>query len=249
MRRMRKLLIFYERHPFWDNVRERFSTPEERQFLWEYFEPDIKKTWDRLTQKVKEVMSRLDPKKVKLYVDSFMYWDPRDTPKLAKNLGEYPLMKKSNKKLQLAPAFEYLLKILPPKNFIGPEDYGLLELEDSLEKKLEKLKKVTDVKSISEELTKLTIRARDIHIANVINQTLQEGEIGLLFIGVKHGPQRFLSPEIKYEIVFGKEEWPEEKKLLERWRFPRSPRTEKRSLRRVPSARGGRGTAPAGQGP
>uniref|UniRef100_A0A7V3NVK1 Uncharacterized protein n=1 Tax=candidate division WOR-3 bacterium TaxID=2052148 RepID=A0A7V3NVK1_UNCW3 len=196
------------------------SLPKEEQekrmhlLEWEGIEPEIKEIWDRLKRKVEEVMSGLDPKKVKLYRDSSFY--SGDWPEYANKIrGEYFEMKEDAEKGKLEPAFEYLLKILPPENFVGPEDPMLIQ-GDLLEDKLKELKeKVTGenlalVESISKILSRLMIRARDISMANTINRTLQEGETGLLFVGLDHEPQRFLASDIKHEIVFGREEWPEE---------------------------------------
>jgi hypothetical protein len=222
------------------------SLPREEQeklmrFLeWEEREPEIKKTWDRVKRKVEEVMSELDPKRVKLYRDSCFYlgdWPEAADVDLEELFEEeYSEMKRQAEEGKLLLVFQHLLKVLPPENFVGPEDpmiwyldellsEGILKLkekvtgeksEETLRNEILKLKaKVTDknseLKLIYEILTRfheVMIIARDIAMANTINRTLREGETGLLFIGLVHEPQRFLAPDIQYEVVFGREEWP-----------------------------------------
>jgi len=197
------------------------SLPEEKQkkreilFTWEDIEPEIKETWERLNQKVKEIMGGLDSKKVKLYRDSCYYLE--DTPELKGRIAdEYSEMKKDAEKGVLEPVFQYLLEVLPPENFVGPEDIPINGWSEELEEELEELKKkvagenLTLVESMLKTLDKLEIRARDISMASTISRTLQEGETGLLFVGLAHEPQRFLARDIRYEVVFGREEWPGE---------------------------------------
>ena len=49
------------------------------------------------------------------------------------------------------------------------------------------------------------LRKRDQSIATMINQTLQEGETGLLFLGMTHRAVQFIAPDIQVRnlVTFG----------------------------------------------
>jgi hypothetical protein len=88
---------------------------------------------------VEEVMSELDPKKVKLYRDSFWYLGNLPESVADKIPGEYSEMIRMNEEGKLEPVFQNLLEILPPENFTGPENPLLYYLAESVNRRINKI--------------------------------------------------------------------------------------------------------------
>lgn len=76
----------------------------------------------------------------------------------------------------------------------------LLELRKKFGKDFERVAKQDEIKKKIQEFKRFDkdslIRNRDVYIANRVNKTLKDGEVGVLFIGVEHNIIHRLDPDI-----------------------------------------------------
>jgi hypothetical protein len=196
----RKVLIIYERHPDedvfgWEEAKELRSIDvpakdilkaEAVQGLQERgidanlpFSECLEKEWQLIRKIVMDKISKLDPSRLKLYVDSCCGAD------------EYRDMIRRNIKQGTASASDYLFNELENLGIRLQDTEGLFIDDadcklDKLRSKLAELGVGTKVRDLLLELDECITKAREEYIAAQIDATLGDDEVGLLFIGAGH---------------------------------------------------------------
>jgi hypothetical protein len=144
---------------------------------WAEREALIGRYWDAVQDALLEL--RIDFEDVKLYQDSLP-----DGPGTERLVEEMAAQGSPNHRL---------LRVLQARGarVMGTESLGLL-LEE-----YQAIKAQRD----SPELLRRSLDARDAHIAGRIDETLAEGEIGILFIGAAHDVARHCDPSIQVAVL------------------------------------------------
>ncbi len=144
---------------------------------WAEHEAEIERYW--LTVRDALLGLRLDLHRVKVYQDSLP--DGLETSRLIEDMANHG--SPNHKLLQLLKA--------RGASILGTESLTLL---------LEEYQAIKERRA-SPELLRRSLEARDRYIACRIDETLGEGEIGILFIGAAHDVARFCDPRIRVAVL------------------------------------------------
>jgi hypothetical protein len=144
---------------------------------WAQHEADIQRYWRAVQGALLDLPISLDG--VKIYQDSLP--DGPETDRLIEDIANHG-----------SPNHQ-LLQFLKARGgtVLGTESLTLL---------LEEYQAIKERRA-SPELLRRSLEARDRYIAHRINETLAEGDIGILFIGAAHDVARFCDPTIKVAFL------------------------------------------------
>lgn len=168
-----------------------------RQYLEKYGEEKwkehtraIEKIWDGLRKKIQEL--RLDAKKVRIYQDGLPLCGQEE--KIVRELAA----KKS-------PNHELILWLMEQgAQLRGTEDPESLREEYEMLKNIQKVRDLKEKRraiSFYEQNAQKLLKKRDEFMAQRIQETLKEEEVGLLFIGLMHRVDEILDSDISISYL------------------------------------------------
>jgi len=154
---------------------------------WERHKTTASEFW----QRVSDYLETLDAKNFKVYQDGFV-----SDGDLGKKIIEEAVRKGSKN-------YEIILNLLNRgAEIVSTEDMALLQDEYGLISRIIKAKTPSQrrlaYKEYESQKSRLTME-RDSFIARAINETLEDGEVGLLFIGAYHDVVPHLAKDIAVE--------------------------------------------------
>lgn len=156
---------------------------------WNVHIRSILHIWEGLKERIKKL--KLDYKKVKIYQDGLPLCGKEE--KIVRELA-----------LKKSPNHELILWLMEQGGELcGTEDPDLLLKEYQLLKSIQVANPQERKKMIQsyEKEAKVLLRKRDSYIARRIHETLKEDEVGILFIGLLHRVDEYISPDISVSYL------------------------------------------------
>jgi hypothetical protein len=176
------------------------ATPGEEMEAIEFFKkhglaeeskPVWRENWEQIRQLVQEKIRGIDPARLKVYADS------------RRNESDVEELKEEIEKGLWPEVYRDLLNL--GAQFRPTEEEEVFNMYEEIEEGCKEKCKEPELRG---KVEALCIMARNIAIANRINEDLKEGETGILFIGAAHkGIEKFISPSIQYEVIFDWDKW------------------------------------------
>lgn len=161
--------------------------------LWQNHLELVDKSWDEIEIEISKQLKKISFDKIKIYQDGLPVADDigikivKDTAKKgSKNYNIIDNLLTQGAKLEIAENKEFLFK-----------EYYLLSDITKTETPENILKAYLIYQNISQEL----LNDRDNYIANQINVTLNDGEIGIAFFGAAHSIINKLNKDIKVVVI------------------------------------------------
>jgi len=161
--------------------------------LWQDHLEQVDKSWNNVEIEISRQLKRTPLTKVKIYQDGLPVVDEigiKIVNDAAKNGSKNYLI------IQGLLARGAKLELAEDKALLLREYYLLADINnaDTPEKQMESF---LTYQKISQEL----LNSRDVYIANQINETLQEGELGIAFFGASHSIVDKIDKNIKVIII------------------------------------------------
>lgn len=161
--------------------------------LWQNHLEQVDKSWDEIEIEISKQLKKISFDKIKIYQDGLPVADDigikivKDTAKKgSKNYNIIDNLLTHGAKLEIAENKEFLLK-----------EYYLLSDISKAETHEKQLETYLTYQKLSQEL----LNNRDNYIANQINVTLNDGEIGVAFFGAAHSIIVKLNKDIKVVVI------------------------------------------------
>ena len=195
---MKKLLYIPIVHNQADlgSLGSQLSLEGERKYgvsLWQNHLEQVDKSWDEIEIKISKQLKKISFDKIKIYQDGLPVAGDigikivKDTAKKgSKNYIIIDNLLTQGAKLEIAENKEFLLK-----------EYYLLSDISKAETHEKQLETYLTYQKLSQKL----LNNRDNYIANQINVTLNDGEIGIAFFGAAHSIIEKLYKDIKVVVI------------------------------------------------
>jgi hypothetical protein len=195
---MKKLLYIPIVHNQADlgSLGSQLSLEGERKYgvsLWQNHLEQVDKSWDEIEIKISKQLKKISFDKIKIYQDGLPVAGDigikivKDTAKKgSKNYIIIDNLLTQGAKLEIAENKEFLLK-----------EYYLLSDISKAETHEKQLETYLTYQKLSQKL----LNNRDNYIANQINVTLNDGEIGIAFFGAAHSIIEKLNKDIKVVVI------------------------------------------------
>jgi len=196
----RKLLVVSVFHSEAEmgTVRDYMRTMSERVLGregWERHRKDVSEFWEEMERSLEERLKSVDLKKVRLYQDGQVV----DGPLGIKIVREVAQRGSRNHKILLG-LIERGATLMRTESFeLLKEEYGLVKAIAGAKDPRERALAAAAYRRRMDDL----LKERDAYMTKNIAKTLQEGELGILFIGALHEVEKKLPPDIEFEFVGG----------------------------------------------
>ena len=161
--------------------------------IWQDHLEQVDKSWNKIESEISKRVKKISPDKIKIYQDGLPVVDEiginivKDAAKKGSiNYNIIDNLLTQGAKLEIAENKEFLFK-----------EYYLLSDITKAETPENILKAYLIYQNISQEL----LNDRDNYIANQINVTLNDGEIGIAFFGAAHSIINKLNKDIKVLVI------------------------------------------------
>jgi len=161
--------------------------------IWQDHLEQVNKSWNKIESEISKRVKKISPDKIKIYQDGLPVVDEiginivKDAAKKGSiNYNIIDNLLTQGAKLEIAENKEFLFK-----------EYYLLSDITKTETPENILKAYLIYQNISQEL----LNDRDNYIANQINVTLNDGEIGIAFFGAAHSIINKLNKDIKVVVI------------------------------------------------
>ena len=161
--------------------------------IWQDHLEQVNKSWNKIESEISKRVKKISPDKIKIYQDGLPVVDEiginivKDAAKKGSiNYNIIDNLLTQGAKLEIAENKEFLFK-----------EYYLLSDITKTETPENILKAYLIYQNISQEL----LNDRDNYIANQINVTLNDGEIGIAFFGAAHSIINKLNKDIKVLVI------------------------------------------------
>ncbi len=179
-------------------IQEHMRAMSEQAFgkeRWERHRTDISEFWEETERLLEGRLKSVNLKKVRVYQDGQVV----DGPLGIKIVGEVAQRGSKNHQLLLGLINRGAI-LMRTENFeLLKEEYGLVKAIAGARDVQERALAAAAYRKRMDGL----LEERDAFIAKNIAKTLQEGELGILFIGALHEVEEKLPPDVEVELVGG----------------------------------------------